>query len=161
GVSGLRPTYGRVSRHGAMALSWTLDKLGPMCRSADDCGLVLAAIAGPDPLDPSSAAAPFAYPAADVAGPRGRKWKSGVIKGATANVQPEVKKNFEDSLQVLGQFADVAVEVELPSLPFGEVVTTVVKAEGASAFRDLLDSGKAQQLRAASDRWGGYAAAMV
>ena len=49
GVSGLRPTYGRVSRHGAMALCWTLDKLGPMCRSADDCGLVLAAIAGPRP----------------------------------------------------------------------------------------------------------------
>src|SRR5262245_13044256 len=54
GVSGLRPTYGRVSRHGAMALSWTLDKLGPMCRSADDCGLVLSAIAGRDPLDPTA-----------------------------------------------------------------------------------------------------------
>ena len=46
GVAGLRPTYGRVSRHGAMALCWTLDKLGPMCRTADDCGLVMAAIAG-------------------------------------------------------------------------------------------------------------------
>ena len=62
GVSGLRPTYGRVSRRGAMALSWTMDKLGPMCRCADDCGLVLAAIAGPDPLDPSAAANPFKYP---------------------------------------------------------------------------------------------------
>src|SRR5262245_7380912 len=62
GVSGLRPTYGRVSRHGAMALSWTLDKLGPMCRSADDCGLVLAAIAGPDPHDPSTVSKPFNYP---------------------------------------------------------------------------------------------------
>src|SRR5205807_7871522 len=49
GVSGLRPTYGRVSRHGAMALSWTLDKLGPMCRSAADCGIVVAVIAGRDP----------------------------------------------------------------------------------------------------------------
>src|SRR5204863_5746198 len=60
GVSGLRPTYGRVSRHGAMALSWTLDKLGPMCRTADDCGLVLAAIAGADPLDPTTVAQAFA-----------------------------------------------------------------------------------------------------
>src|SRR5262249_20805364 len=59
GVSGLRPTYGRVSRHGAMALSWTLDKLGPMCHTADDCGLVLAAIAGRDALDPSTVAKPF------------------------------------------------------------------------------------------------------
>src|SRR5213075_221692 len=63
GVTGLRPTYGRVSRHGAMALSWTLDKLGPMCRTADDCGLVLAALAGPDPLDPTAAKRPFDYPA--------------------------------------------------------------------------------------------------
>src|SRR5437868_1708913 len=54
GVTGLRPTYGAVSRHGAMALSWTLDKLGPMCRSAEDCGLVFNAIAGHDPLDPTS-----------------------------------------------------------------------------------------------------------
>src|SRR5688500_8771484 len=52
GVSGLRPTYGAVSRHGAMALSWTMDKIGPLGRSADDCGLVLAAIAGADPRDP-------------------------------------------------------------------------------------------------------------
>src|SRR5918912_2322802 len=54
GVSGLRPTYGAVSRHGAMALCWTLDKLGPMCRSARDCALVFEAIAGHDPLDPTS-----------------------------------------------------------------------------------------------------------
>ena len=54
GATGFRPTYGRVSRYGAMALCWTLDKLGPICRSADDCGLVLEAIAGPDPKDVSS-----------------------------------------------------------------------------------------------------------
>src|SRR5262249_6685686 len=54
GVSGLRPTYGLVPRFGAMALCWTLDKLGPLGRSADDCGLVLSAIAGPDPRDPAS-----------------------------------------------------------------------------------------------------------
>src|SRR5438309_6497029 len=62
GVSGLRPTYGRVSRFGAMALCWTLDKLGPMGRSADDCGLVLSALAGVDPLDPSAVAKPLTYP---------------------------------------------------------------------------------------------------
>src|SRR5713101_1390182 len=61
GVSGLRPTYGRVSRHGAMALSWTMDKLGPMCRSAMDCGLVLNAIAGRDPADPTALDASFTW----------------------------------------------------------------------------------------------------
>ena len=62
GVTGLRPTYGRVSRHGAMALSWTMDKLGPLGRTAEDCGLVLAAIAGPDPADPSTLPDRFVFP---------------------------------------------------------------------------------------------------
>ena len=61
GVTGLRPTYGLVSRHGAMALSWTLDKLGPMCRSAEDCALVLHEIAGVDTDDPGSAGRSFNY----------------------------------------------------------------------------------------------------
>src|ERR1700722_14525046 len=61
GITGLRPTYGLVSRHGAMALSWTMDKIGPMCRSAEDCGLVLQAIAGSDSKDPGSAEKSFYY----------------------------------------------------------------------------------------------------
>src|SRR5437879_4068668 len=61
GITGLRPTYGLVSRHGAMALSWTMDKLGPMCHSAEDCGLVLEAIAGGDSNDPGSAGKSFYY----------------------------------------------------------------------------------------------------
>src|SRR5205814_8529409 len=61
GISGLRPTYGRVSRHGAMALCWTLDKLGPLALTADDCGLVLEAIAGRDSLDPTTADRAFSY----------------------------------------------------------------------------------------------------
>jgi aspartyl-tRNA(Asn)/glutamyl-tRNA(Gln) amidotransferase subunit A len=157
GVSGLRPTYGRVSRHGAMALSWTLDKLGPMCRTADDCGLVLAAIAGPDPLDPSAADKPFAYEP----GRKEKKFKVGVIKGATEGAQPEVKKNFEDSLKVLAKFCEVEDGVAFPDLPFGFVVGTVIDAEAASAFRDLIESGRCKELRAANDRWGGYAASMV
>jgi aspartyl-tRNA(Asn)/glutamyl-tRNA(Gln) amidotransferase subunit A len=164
GVSGLRPTYGRVSRHGAMALSWTLDKLGPMCRTADDCGLVLAAIAGQDPLDPTSVALPFAYPdraPSPVVKERGKRWRIGVIKGTTDRVQPEVKKNFEESLKVLGQFAEVVENVIFPNMPFGPVVGTIVSAEGASAFRSLIDSGEASKLRAVNDRWGGYARTMV
>src|SRR6185437_7821189 len=61
GITGLRPTYGLVSRYGAMALSWTMDKLGPMCHSAEDCGLVLQAIAGADANDPGSANKSFYY----------------------------------------------------------------------------------------------------
>jgi aspartyl-tRNA(Asn)/glutamyl-tRNA(Gln) amidotransferase subunit A len=158
GVSGLRPTYGRISRHGAMALCWTLDKLGPMCRSADDCGLVLAALAGRDALDPTAADRKFSWPEAK---PDGKKFRIGVIKGATNGCQPAVKKNFEESLKVLRTLGDVVEDVAFPDLPFGAVVGTIVNAEGAAAFRDLIDSGKSKELRAVRDRWGGYAMSMV
>ena len=158
GVTGLRPTYGRVSRHGAMALCWTLDKLGPMCRSAEDCGLVMAAIAGRDPLDATSLARPF-RPAP--ASPKAKRPRIGVIKGSFEKNQPEVRKNFEESLKVLGTFCDVVPDVEFPDFPYGPAVGTIVAAEGASAFRDLVESGRAKELKVPNDRWGGYAASMV
>ncbi len=135
GVSGLRPTFGRVSRHGAMALSWTLDKLGPLCRTAEDCGLVLSAIAGKDPLDPTTSARKFVFPptAKDKPGKQG-KIKLGVIKGATDRVQPAVKKNFEEALKVLAGFCDITRDISLPDLPFGEAIGTIIKAEGTAPF---------------------------
>src|SRR5439155_10707505 len=89
------------------------------------------------------------------------KFKIGVLKGATANVQPEVKKNFEESVNVLGKFADIVEDVAFPNLPFGPAVGTIVNAEGASALRDLIESGDCKKLKAAKDQWGGYAASMV
>jgi aspartyl-tRNA(Asn)/glutamyl-tRNA(Gln) amidotransferase subunit A len=159
GVSGLRPTYGRVSRHGAMALSWTLDKLGPMCRSADDCGVVLAAIAGPDRRDPASADRRFSYAAP--AKPEGKKFKLGVVKGSFERTQPGVKKNFEEALKVLREFAEIENDVALPELPFGPAVSTIIDAEAASAFRDLIEAGRPKELRAVNDRFGGYAGMTV
>jgi aspartyl-tRNA(Asn)/glutamyl-tRNA(Gln) amidotransferase subunit A len=159
GISGLRPTYGRVSRHGAMALSWTMDKLGPMCRTADCCGLVLAAIAGPDPRDPTTIRKPFTY--TTPAQPPEKKWRIGVIKGADEHAQPEVRKNFQAALKVLRAFAEVVEGVDYPDMPFGPATGTIISAEAASAFRDLIESGRSRELRAANDRWGGYAAAMV
>lgn len=158
GLSGLRPTYGLVSRYGAMALCWTLDKIGPMCRSADDCGIVLAAISGRDPKDPTTLDRAFAYrhrPAPP------RKFKIGVLKGATSQIQPEVKKNFETALEVLGRTATITPDVELPDFPYGPVVSTIVGAEGASAFLDLIESGRVQQLQTPRDRIGGYTAGMI
>lgn len=162
GLSGLRPTYGRVSRHGAMALCWTLDKLGPMCRVADDCGLVLSAIAGHDPLDLTSARVKFHYTAPQQSkGKPAKRFKIGVIKDSTQHTQPEVVKNFEQSLEVLRAFCDVTEGVAYPDLPFGQAVGVIVAAEGASAFRDLIESGGCKDLRAPNDKWGGYAASMV
>jgi aspartyl-tRNA(Asn)/glutamyl-tRNA(Gln) amidotransferase subunit A len=156
GVSGLRPTYGRVSRHGAMALSWSLDKVGPICRSATDCALVLAAIAGADEHDPTTEGLPPLKTAALPKVPR-----IGVLRDATAGADPEVAANFEHSLEVLSGFARVERDVRFPDLPWGAAVGVIVDAEGASAFRDFIESGKTRQLRAKADRTGAYAGLMT
>src|SRR6185503_7064975 len=103
GVTGLRPTYGLVSRHGAMALAWSLDKLGPMWRTADDCAIVLEAIAGPDANDPSAVARGFTAPEADGAG--AARFRLGVPAGVVEKVQPAVRANFEKSIDVLREVA--------------------------------------------------------
>src|SRR5262247_3290666 len=92
GIAGLRPTYGRVSRHGALALCWTLDKLGPLALTADDCGLVLEAIAGRDPADPSTSDRVFRYEAEDV---RARRFRFGVLRDVTSGVEDAVRASFE------------------------------------------------------------------
>jgi len=166
GVSGLRPTYGAVSRHGAMALSWTLDKLGPMCRSALDCGLVLSVIAGADPLDPTSranASLPRYSPAGRLTNPRRghKRLRLGVLKDTFEKAQEEVRKNFLDSLEVLGRFADIERDVKLPDFPYGPAVGAIVDAEGASAFRDLIESGRVKELASPEGRLGGYSASLV
>jgi aspartyl-tRNA(Asn)/glutamyl-tRNA(Gln) amidotransferase subunit A len=158
GITGLRPTYGRVSRYGAMALSWSMDKLGPMCRTADDCGLVLAAIAGADPHDPSASTREFAH-APELA--RRRRFRIGVLKNPTAGVQKEVADNFDASLRVVADFAELIPDVELPDHPYGTAASLIIDAEGASAFEDLLETGRAKLLSAPEDRHGGYSGTVV
>lgn len=160
GVSGLRPTYGAVSRHGAMALCWTLDKLGPLCRTAQDCGHVFQAIAGHDTLDPTSV---NPSSRAQVVAPRGKAkpLRLAVMKDSYEKAQPEVRENFLRSLDVLKKFASVEMDVKLPDFPYGPAVGTIVDAEGASAFRDLIESGRVQELASPTGRVGGYSASLV
>src|SRR5947208_8555281 len=158
GVTGLRPTYGLVSRHGAMALSWTLDKVGPMGRSADDCALVLAAIAGPDPDDPTTSGRQFAW--SQVQKPA-KKLRVAVPKGCVEKVQPAVRENFEAALKQLADSISVTRDVEWPDLPWGPAVGAIVTAEGASAFLDLLDSGDVTQLKCPADKTGGYSGLLL
>jgi aspartyl-tRNA(Asn)/glutamyl-tRNA(Gln) amidotransferase subunit A len=166
GVSGLRPTYGAVSRHGAMALSWTLDKLGPMCRSALDCGVVFSAVAGRDPLDPTSRASdslPHYTNEGKLSNPRRgvKRFRVAVMKDSYEKAQDEVRKNFLASLDVLRKFAAVEMDVKLPDFPYGPAVGTIVNAEGASAFRDLIESGRVKELASPEGRVGGYSASLV
>ncbi|HTD37274.1 MAG TPA: amidase [Candidatus Limnocylindrales bacterium] len=150
GVTGLRPTYGRVSRHGAMALCWTLDKLGPLARSARDAETILGIIAGADPNDLTAVDGPLVPPR--------RRLRVAVLKDGTKASMPEVVANFRASLKTIATFADVAGEVALPKGPWGPVVGTIVDAEGAAAFRDLIESGRSHELRNADDKLGGYVA---
>ena len=152
GVSGLRPTYGRVSRHGAMALSWTLDKLGPLAQTADDCGIILEAIAGPDALDTTTTKTQWHYKPRT---PR-RRPRIAVLKGVADDADPEVADNFEKALKTVRGFADTE-EIELPDLPYEAITRTILNAEAASAFEDLVEDGTTQRLTAPEDRWGPYA----
>ncbi len=151
GIAGLRPTYGRVSRYGAMTLSWSLDKLGPLGLTADDCGLVLEAIAGPDPLDLTATNRPFIY-AGNITE---KRWRLGVLKDITAHVDKAVRNNFAHTLQVLAQVASIE-EIALPALPYEEITRTIVFAEAASAFEEFIESGKAAELTAPEDHYGPY-----
>jgi aspartyl-tRNA(Asn)/glutamyl-tRNA(Gln) amidotransferase subunit A len=160
GVSGLRPTYGAISRHGAMALCWTLDKLGPLCRSAKDCGIVFQAIAGHDPLDPTSVDAAARTQPTKPRG-KGAQLRIAVMKDSYEKAQAEVKENFMRSLDVLRKFATLEMDVKLPDFPYGPAVGTIVDAEGASAFRELIESGRVQELASPTGKVGGYAASLV
>jgi aspartyl-tRNA(Asn)/glutamyl-tRNA(Gln) amidotransferase subunit A len=144
GVTGLRPTYGLVSRNGAMALSWTLDKIGPMCRSAEDCGLVLHTIAGPDPDDPGSAKKGFAYvPQFD------RKITDFTIGYAPIDFEraaPEAQPALQAALAVMKASGAKFKEVDIPDFPYGALLETILGAEAASIFEDLIRGEKLQQM---------------
>jgi len=143
GVTGLRPTYGRVPRTGAMALSWTMDKLGPMARSAEDCQLVLGAIAGFDPDDPSSLAAPADLKVSPVA----RDYRVGVVRPDTpAWPDEEAHAAFEDSLRLLARIGCKIDEAKLPDLPFEDAAGVILSCESVAAFEPLLKDPKSSEI---------------
>src|SRR5256712_13300532 len=113
-----------------MALSWTMDKLGPMARRAHDCGLVLAAIAGRDPADPSSLERGFRYPVSG--GPR-RRWRIAVPQGATDGIQAEVAANFTAALDRLRAAGGVATDRAGPHPPFGGAAGGITAPPGPRA----------------------------
>ena len=145
GVTGLRPTYGLVSRHGAMALAWTLDKIGPICRSAEDCGLVLEAIAGADADDPSSAHKNFYYT------PQFARDLKDVRVGFAPvdfneGVDPAARADYAKALETIRSLGVQVTEAKLPEFPYGPVIGTIISAEGSAVFETLIKSGRVDQL---------------
>ncbi len=145
GVSGLRPTYGLVSRYGAMALSWTLDKIGVLARCADDCGHVLRVIAGSDSNDPGSAHKSFYYTPQYYG--KISDWKIGYA-GIDFTEWPDepLRPMFLNALTVVKSLGGQMTESKLPDFPYGPVIGTIIDSEGASVFEQLIRSGKVDQL---------------
>jgi aspartyl-tRNA(Asn)/glutamyl-tRNA(Gln) amidotransferase subunit A len=136
GITAMRPTYGLVSRHGAMALSWTLDKLGPMCHSADDCALVLAAIAGNDTRDPSCDGRPFHY---STTGPamntiRLGYWPADFSETANASARPA----YTAAIEEFKKMGLNMVEIKLPVLPYREVSGVIARGEVSTVFEPMI-----------------------
>ena len=147
GVTGLRPTYGLISRHGAMALSWTLDKLGPMARTAEDCGSALQAMAGPDAADPSVSGKRFVPLAGRAATAAVRRVRVGLAEEDLGHATPEAKRALERGIIELRKVIPKVVRAVLPTdLPYGPMVSTVYGAEGATIFAELIDSGRVDEL---------------
>ena len=136
GVAGLRPTYGRVSRYGAMALSWTMDKLGPMCRGVEDCAAVLDAIRGSDGRDRSAVDAPFSWrPDVDPADLR-----IGFVESEFEAVSNKAEAALHgDVLEVLRGLEMEAVPVSMPEYPLW-AITIILGTEAAAAFDDATRS---------------------
>ena len=149
GVTGLRPTFGRVSRYGAMALVWTQDTIGPMCRSAEDCALVLNAIYGPDGKDNTLLDVPFNWDATvDVT-----KLRVGYLRSAfegeilenpedptSGSRRRQVRQNNERALGVIRSLGVEVVPFDLPEVPI-EAIDFMRYAETAAAFDDVTRTG--------------------
>ena len=145
GVTALRPTYGLVSRYGAMALSWTLDKIGPFARSAEDCGLILEVIAGKDSKDAGSAGKSFYYTPQYGRPVEGMRAGYAPVDFAEWS-EPAARPAFNAALDALKQTGVQLQESKLPGFPYDSVISAVIGAEEASIFEPLITSGQVNQL---------------
>ena len=141
GVVGLRPTYGRVSRYGAMGLSWTMDKIGPICRGVQDCAIVLDAIYGPDGRDLTVTDIPFGW---EPRAPLGQM-RIAYLKSEFEQGTEERKKLVKDALDVLTRAGAKLEPIELPQFPT-QSLRIILTAEAAAAFDDITRDGRVNQL---------------
>jgi len=148
GTTGLRPTYGRVSRTGAMALSWSMDKIGPICRTVEDCAIVFDAIRGSDGIDQTLVDAPFNYdPRVDF-----KKLRIGYLK----RLFEEDYDNKTNDAATLAKLRDLGAElvpIDLPDYPV-EALAFILSAEAAAAFDELTRSRRdSLMVRQTRDAW--------
>jgi aspartyl-tRNA(Asn)/glutamyl-tRNA(Gln) amidotransferase subunit A len=157
GVSGLRPTYGRVSRYGGMALAYSMDKIGPMARSAEDCAHIFSAIAGHDfkdrgtlPIDKAA----FTYsPSMELSA---KPLRVGVLTNAWKKLDAHVEKPIHAAELVVRKSFAGTRNTALPEGPWEDAANIIMSVEGASSFRELIRSGKIAQLADPLGQINGY-----
>jgi len=155
GITGFRPTYGRVSRYGAMSVAYSMDKIGPMTRTSEDCARVFAAIAGHDFLDRSTLRidqAAFTYSASANL----KSLRVGWLRNAWKDVDPSVAKSLDASRKVLLAHFPSVHDAILPEGPWVDAANIILNCESGSAFSDLIRSGKVAELNDPLSRIGGY-----
>jgi Asp-tRNA(Asn)/Glu-tRNA(Gln) amidotransferase A subunit family amidase len=140
GTTGLRPTYGRVSRAGAMALSWSMDKLGPICRTVEDCAIVFNAIYGPDGIDQTVVDYPFQYDARMNL----KQLRIGYLK-STFDEDYSMKESDAKTLIRIKEMGFKLIPIELPEIPVSSI-SFILSAEAAAAFDDITLSNKDDQM---------------
>ena len=149
GVTGLRPTFGRVPRTGAMALSWSMDKIGPMCRSAEDCALVLDAIHGPDGMDTAVRARPFNWNARLSPSQLRVGYFRSVFDRAERDEQNRLvyptKAEDRAALDVLAGLGAKLIPLDVPEMPLSGT-SLILTPEAGAAFEELVTSGRVKEL---------------
>lgn len=145
GATGLRPSYGVLSRHGLMPVAYTLDAAGPLARSAEDCAAVLAVLAGADPKDPSSLAAPAGLDRVRPEIPRGLRVAILPFPEDPA-ARPAARDALAAAAEVLRGAGALVEEATLPALPYEDVARVLLEAEAANAFEELVRSGRTRAL---------------
>ncbi len=154
GITGLRPTWGLVSRYGAMELAWSMDKVGPMAHSAEDCGWILQAMAGDDPSDFTTRGHAFRFQ------PRASKrdFRLGVLP-ADFSEEPEGERAFEDALRVLRKLGMRIVHTDVPECDYRSIAGTIIQGEFAAAQERFIKSKKIESL-VEKRQWKGARAAL-
>lgn len=155
GTAALRPSFGRVSRYGAMAIAWSMDKLCPMARTADDCGLILSVIGGHDPKDIDSVPGDFRYPAPELE-PK-KPLRIGRLTNAWNKLDPGLDDSVNAALKILEQNGARVSDVAIPDGPYEQVAELTIQMEAVSSFQDLIESGRCFELEDPLGKINGYA----
>jgi aspartyl-tRNA(Asn)/glutamyl-tRNA(Gln) amidotransferase subunit A len=146
GVTGLRPTYGLVSCYGAMPLAWTMDKIGPMCRSAVDCALVLNAVSGGDWDDPGSAGKRYYYWPKEYEAGLARLRVGVLTADFTERAEAGARPAFQAALEVIRATGVQVKEAQLPEFPYGAIADVILSAEASAVFQPHIESGRLNSL---------------